>query len=358
MNKIVIITDTHFGARNDNQALMRKQAKFNSVLFQYIRDNDIKHVVHAGDLFDRRKYINFNTLKFTREHFLEPLDSIGCQVHIVPGNHDLYYRNISDVNSMTELLRGYNNIHLYMKPTELDLDGKSLLFLPWICDENYEESVEAIEKSKSLYCVGHLELDGFEMYRGQFNNHGMSPMLFSRFDWVGSGHFHHRSIRENIHYLGAAYQLTWADYKDPRGFTVLDLDTGEYEFIDNNHEVFHIYYYDDLKAKEQIESDLQKDFSGYEDCYVKIKIVNKVNTYLFDLLLEKFQNAKPIKVSVVEENFELFSDSVVDIEGTVEDTPTMINKYVDGLNIGDKAIKLKSFMAELYSEAISLESFD
>jgi DNA repair exonuclease SbcCD nuclease subunit len=54
--KIAIITDQHFGARNDSQHFLDYYEKFYSeVFFPQIDSNDINNVLILGDTFDRRK---------------------------------------------------------------------------------------------------------------------------------------------------------------------------------------------------------------------------------------------------------------------------------------------------------------
>lgn len=355
--KIGLITDTHMGVRNDNQAIARQQAKANQFFIDEFKKRGVKNILHGGDLFDRRKYINFQTLKLTSETLLEPFNR-DFVVDVILGNHDQYYRNTSYVNSLNLLIRGYDNIHVHYDPYELELGKHKVLLLPWICPENYDVSISAIQKSSSLYALGHLELTGFEMHRGSVAQHGMDYRIFSKFDWVGTGHFHHRSIRDNIHYLGAAYQFTWADYRDDRGINILDLETGQVEFIRNPYDNFHVYHYDDKAHLDQIESDLKKSFDGYNDTFVKIKIVNKTNPYLFDQLVQKIQAAAPIKLSIMEESLELYSEDEFEFDQQVEDTPSIIKKYINGLHQDAKNDKLENLMSDLYMEAISLENVD
>jgi DNA repair exonuclease SbcCD nuclease subunit len=48
---------------------------------------------------------------------------------------------------------------------------------------------------------------------------------FLKFELVMSGHFHTKSQKGNITYLGNTYQMYWNDYADQRGFHIFDTDT-------------------------------------------------------------------------------------------------------------------------------------
>ena len=85
---IAIINDTHFGIRNDSVYFLDKCLNyFESVFFPYIVDNNITEIIHLGDFFDRRKYINFNTLTQVRKRFLEKIPH-SVNFRIIIGNHD------------------------------------------------------------------------------------------------------------------------------------------------------------------------------------------------------------------------------------------------------------------------------
>ena len=166
--KIALITDTHWGIRNDNVNFHDNTKKFlEEVFFPYIDKNEVTKIIHLGDLVDRRKYVNFLTAKRLREDFLEPLWDRKLETHIIVGNHDVFYKNTNKVNSLKELVSGnYDNINVYIKPTEINLGGVDILLLPWINDENREEALNTINTAKSKVVMGHLELRGFEMFRG------------------------------------------------------------------------------------------------------------------------------------------------------------------------------------------------
>lgn len=68
---IALLGDTHFGMRNDSLDFHHLYEKFyTNVFFPKLKENGIKTIVQVGDLFDRRKYINFNTLALCRRILL------------------------------------------------------------------------------------------------------------------------------------------------------------------------------------------------------------------------------------------------------------------------------------------------
>ena len=129
--KIAIINDTHFGARGDSQLFFDYFMKFfDSVFFPYIQENNIKTVLHAGDLMDRRKFVNFSILNQVRTKFMDRIRAEDIQLHCILGNHDVYYRNTNKINSIRELFG--DDLHLYESPTVVNFDGLDIAILPWI----------------------------------------------------------------------------------------------------------------------------------------------------------------------------------------------------------------------------------
>jgi hypothetical protein len=71
---VAILGDTHFGARGDSPHFHNYFAKFyNDVFFPYLEKHNILHIVQLGDVFDRRKFVNFNSLKQSIEYFFDKL---------------------------------------------------------------------------------------------------------------------------------------------------------------------------------------------------------------------------------------------------------------------------------------------
>ena len=261
------------------------------------------------------------------------------------------------VNALEEVVRGrYSNISIHSVPTVINIDGLDIQLMPWITDSNYEEAIEAIKKPKASILMGHLEVQGFTMHKGAISDHGLDRNVFDKFDHVYSGHFHHRSTIGNLTYIGALGEYTWADYNDPRGFSVLDTRTKDLVFNKNPHRMFRTIKYDDIAEPDIVEKIQKTDFSKFKDCYIKLVAVNKSNPYAFDLLFDSIYKAGPLDIQIVDDITILYEgedDMEVD---QAEDTATILRKYVSALTLPVDTDKMKDFMIDVYNEALQVET--
>ena len=350
--KVALITDTHFGARNDNQNFNEYFFQFyENQFFPYLKEHNITNVVHLGDVMDRRKYVSYRIAKDFRERFIDKFEDINF--HMLVGNHDTFYKNTNEVNSLQELVDGrHKNITVYEKSTEVEFDGCKILFVPWINTENMSHTMKMLQTSDAQICMGHLELNGFEMQKGLVMDHGWDKQEFKRFDMVMSGHYHHKSDDGQIFYLGTPYEIYWNDWNDPKGFHVFDTEKRELERIVNPLTIYSKIYYDDTVSI----FDDNHDMSAYKNKYVKLVVVNKKDLYQFDKFVDRLLQADCHEVKIIEDFSELDASNVSDdiVENT-EDTMTLLERYIDDLPIDLSKDRLKNTTRELYIEAQDLE---
>tara|TARA_Y100000004_G_scaffold110159_1_gene123573 strand:- start:949 stop:2022 length:1074 start_codon:yes stop_codon:yes gene_type:complete len=354
--KIALITDTHWGVRNDSQVFLNYFKKFyEESFFKYLDENNIKSIIHLGDIVDRRKYINYVTLREFKQNFVEQVKKRNIDFHVIVGNHDIPYRNTNEVNAMREIFThgGKEYVTTYAEPTSRVFDGLEIAFMPWISSGNHNTCLKFIETTTAQVLFGHLELAGFEMSRGLAQEHGYSADLFKNFDLVASGHYHHKSSKGNINYLGAPYEMTWHDYNDPRGFHIFDTDTRDLHFIANPYKMFYKIWYDD--ENKTIDEVLQSDYSAYTNTYVKVIVTSKTNPYWFDKFLDSLYKADPANVSIVDDNKNFDQLDEDEIINEAEDTLSIMSKYVDNVPLDVPKNDLNKLLQSLYTEAQSLD---
>ena len=341
--KVAIVADTHYGVRGDDPNLRENQKKFMSnVLMPTIKERGINRLIHLGDLFDRRKYVNFVTATACWDSFVQPLKQAGVETDIIVGNHDCYYRNTNSLNSISTLYG--NAVSVVVDPELIDLDGRRVLLAPWICDDNKEAFVDNLAHKPDVV-LGHLELNGFDMYRGQTCEAGMDPTYLSGCQLVLSGHFHTRSKRGNIEYVGSTGQYTWADHGDPRGFVILDTDTLQTEYIDSPYESFTKVVYDDSEGEEAVMARIRD--AQVEGRYVKIVVAAKNDPFLLERVIDKVEGGGVVDLQVIENNG---SEAAFDPQSvrSVDETDTL--KVLTEMVQDDDA---KATMKDLYVTAQS-----
>jgi DNA repair exonuclease SbcCD nuclease subunit len=282
---------------------------------------------------------------------MKRLWEMKVDTHIIIGNHDTYFKNTNEVNSVSELCTTYDGVNepwIYTNPKEVELGGCRMLFLPWICDDNYEESIYAIDNSTSEICMGHLEIKGFEMQKGIVNEQGLEKSQFKRFEKVLSGHFHKKSDNGHIYYLGAQYEQTWSDYKDPKGFHIFDTETRELERISNPLRIHKKFIYNDK------DNDYSKvDLSEFNNTFVKVFVTNKTDEDMFNKVLDGLHNnINAHEIMVIEDlNTDLGASVREDILEQGEDTLTFLGNYIDQADTELDKQKLKQHIKEIYVEA-------
>ena len=350
--KLAILNDTHCGVRNSSEIFLKNAEDFYSkVFFPYCQEHEIEQIVHLGDYYDHRKFVNFKALNHNRKHFLDQMRKFEMKMDIIPGNHDTYYKNTNDLNSLKELLGYYmNEVHIIMEPTVMEYGSLKMAMLPWINQENYETSMSFVRECKADWLGGHLELNGFEMMRGVKQTHGMDSKLFNKFELVLSGHYHVSSRRDNIWYLGSQMEFFWSDAHDPKAFHVIDTETRKIEKVKNPYTLFHKIVYND----DEIDYN-NTELPNLENKFVKVVVVNKKDQFVFDRFIDRIQNQDIYELKIAENFSEFIGENVEDEEVNFDDTTTIVDSYIEAVDTDLDKDKIKVQVRELMTEAQALE---
>jgi DNA repair exonuclease SbcCD nuclease subunit len=349
---VAILNDTHCGVRNSSEIMMNYQEQFyRDIFFPYLKEHNIKKILHLGDYYENRTSINFKALNHNRSIFLDVLRDMRIHMDIIPGNHDVYYKNTNRLNALKELLGHYmNEVRIIEKPTVVRYGDTNVALVPWINSENEEETYKFLSTCDAEICGAHLELNGFEMQRGIECTTGMDRDPFRKFEMVLSGHFHTKSQRDNVHYLGSQMEFFWSDCNDRKYFHVLDTDNRKLTAVPNPITLFEKIVYDDVnKPPATI------NLSHLDNKFVKLLVVNKSKPVEFEKFVDRI-NSKKIYELKIAENFQDFAGAQVDDENiTIDSTDKLLYSYIDAVDTDLDKNRIKAMMRELMIEAQTME---
>lgn len=367
---IAIISDIHFGSKNFNKNVFDSHVNFfRNFFFPYLFDNNIKHVIIAGDLFHNRNTIDNYILQRLNTEFFDYFDENDITLYIIPGNHDLYYKNTRDYNSLRSFIdKKYKNIKIFDKEDyyiEI-IDKYKIVFVPWILNENNYQNILSI---KGDICIGHFEFINHYMQKNKISEYGYEDNLIkNNYKLIFSGHYHYNSVNDNLIYLGSPYQLTWNDYNDKKGFYILKSNF-DYDFVENkiSPKFIKIYYTElednieiEIKGLEQnkiIKCDVNQAAEYVKNNYCKIICNNVINESIFETFFNRLNENNQLnsKIEVIYSNISL--ETIDDINTIkVEDEfniENLVEQYLNILNI--KSDNIFNLFKECY--AIANERF-
>lgn len=340
MTKVALISDIHFGVRKSSDLFFNSQMKFFREQFiPYLTENKIENVYFLGDVMDNRNHVNVRTMSEVYDFFRNDLKDF--KVTVLLGNHDIYYKTTTEVNSL-KFLSSLSNVTLIEDITYIEnfLDtGKKLLMVPWVVDEAAFIGEMTDKNIFTDYCFGHFELSGFNLNKSMICDNGLNPsVIFENFGKTFSGHFHKRTSKSfngsSIQYLGSPYQLTRSDKDEERGFCVLDVESGEYEFIDNTKSMKFITINYPQKVNQSIVAgNLIDVIIKYNPMYRDTDIQRYVK------IIEGYSPAMTPSIKIERDEIDE-QGNVIELKSMGE----MLREYVSGLDIEKKDVVLEEIL--------------
>ena len=221
--KVACFTDIHFGLKGGSRTHNTDCEQFVDWFCDTAKANGCETAIFLGDWHHNRSTTDVSTMNYTVSN-LERLNASFEKVFFILGNHDLFYKDKREINSI-EFMRLFPNIISIKDPLTME----DVTILPWLVGDEWRD----IPKIKSRYIFGHFELPSFYMNAMvQMPDHGqLQRSHFQHQDYVFSGHFHKRQQNNNIVYIGNAFPHNYADAgDDDRGMMILEWG-GKPEYI-------------------------------------------------------------------------------------------------------------------------------
>ena len=221
--KVACFTDIHFGLKGGSRTHNTDCEQFVDWFCDTAQANGCETAIFLGDWHHNRSTTDVSTMNYTVSN-LERLNDSFEKVFFILGNHDLFYKDKREINSI-EFMRLFPNIIAIKDPLTME----DVTILPWLVGDEWRD----VPKIKSRYIFGHFELPSFYMNAMvQMPDHGqLQRSHFQHQDYVFSGHFHKRQQNNNIVYIGNAFPHNYADAgDDDRGMMILEWG-GKPEYI-------------------------------------------------------------------------------------------------------------------------------
>lgn len=273
--KAAVFTDIHLGLKSNSTLHNEDCLAFVHWMVKKAKEEGCETCLFLGDFHNNRASINLLTLQYSLrclEHLNENFDS----TYFIPGNHDLYYRDKRDVQSV-EWAKHLDNIHICNDW----ITAGDVTIAPWLVGDDHKR----IPKLKGKYMFGHFELPGYLMNAMiAMPEHGdIRREHFAGFEHVYSGHFHKRQTQKNITYLGNCFPHNYADAgDDERGMMILEWDKEPVYHSWPNQPRYRVFQLSDvlkhtevmLEPNMHIRVNLDIDISYEEATFIKETFIN------------------------------------------------------------------------------------
>lgn len=231
MGKLYILSDIHFGVRNNAIAWKDMMVEYFDWYINTTKSEGRTHndeLIILGDIFNSRESINIMILENILGVF-KKLSSEFSHITILTGNHDCYYLDSNEITSV-ELLKSFDNITCIKDPETKMFNGKQLMLLPW--NHDFNEINQILEKDNSDYLFCHMDINGMSYTNGQTVKNSADRAILHKYKKIYSGHIHLRQSNGNVVYVGTPYQLDWGDVNNIPGYYYLD-EQFEEHFTEN-----------------------------------------------------------------------------------------------------------------------------
>jgi len=323
--KYAVFSDLHLGVHQNSSSWHQIAIEWVDWFVEDLKARGIKDIIFTGDFFHSRSEISVNTIHIASQ-LLDKLSQF--RVMMIPGNHDCYYKDKSEVHSLS-ILKGHKNITIYDDLQLVHLvDGRSAAFCPW--------GIEAEDIPAADVIFGHFEIESFKMnsYKLCETGHKASQLL-NKASLIFSGHFHFREEREykegNIIYVGCPFEQDFGDRDTTKGYYILDTNDLTYTFIENTispkHKKYTISDLITLYSQNQTIDDL------VTKKFIKVVLDKFINQEDLNTLTAKLATYKPLSLII---------DPAVNFSYLAEDTDK--NQDLSGIDISKAIIEFVNMM--------------
>jgi len=347
-NNIFLISDLHFGVRANSLEWLQNQLDFfYKIYIPYLKENkkegDILFIL--GDWFDNRQLLDINVMNKSIDLIFDLADIMPT--YFLTGNHDIYKKHDTDVNSLAAF-RFIPNVTIYETP-QIITNGKSkILVLPWVGNPEKEEMYA--KANPCDYVFAHADIMGLKYDNGRQIVRGAKLRGVKGIKKVISGHVHKRQELKDAIYLGSPYSTKRSDIGNKKGYYIFFPEKNKIDFIQNKFSpIFQRIMLEDLMewTLERAHKILE---NNYTDIIVPDKYIHLFNLTRFTELLEGCAYKKVETVGEKKKLEDTFGELMDGEE--IKDIISLLENAIDDLGHQmEFLVKLKLLNKEYYDKA-------
>ena len=295
-------TDIHYGLKQNSRLHLDDCHRYMDWFIAEAKARNAETCIFLGDWSHHRSSVNVATMNASIKD-LKRLNDNFEKVYFITGNHDLYYRDKRELNSI-EYARDLPNFVMVDEWLVQD----DVAIVPWLVGSEWKK----VEKLKVKYMFGHLELPYFKMNAMiEMPDHGgLKASHLAGPEYVFSGHFHKRQYQNNIHYIGNAFPHNYADAgDDERGAMFLTWD----------EEPVYVNWTDCPKYKVLMLSELLDKHAELLDSYTYARVKLDINisyeeaTFIKEKFAEQY-GVRELQLMPIKEEQEEFEGGEIKFE--------------------------------------------
>ena len=336
--KVCCISDIHIGVHQNGSLWHKVTLEWVQWLDKQLKSKGIEDIIICGDLFHYRDEIAVNTIHVVTQ-FLNILKDYN--IVMIVGNHDAYYKDRSDVNSLS-ILSGWSNITVIPNVCETVAFGRKLGFCSWGVKDKDIPTADIL--------FGHFEVQNFRYNFAKICSHG-TPVkrLLKKSPNIISGHFHIKQSRQydegKITYLGNPFEMDFGDVDDQKGYYILDIEKIDLKFYKNVISPKHKKIYISDIINEERAAGIKKQIKNN---FIKFIIDVDVPPDIIEELIDEFSKLKPKSLNVdYQVNFNKLKFDDNDQDLSCVSVEAAISEFINLMEVDNKK-DVEKYTLDLY----------
>jgi DNA repair exonuclease SbcCD nuclease subunit len=348
-NHIFLLSDLHFGVRaNSLEWLSNQESFFRNFYIPYLKKNRKKGDVLfiLGDWFDNRQLLDIYVMNNSIDIVLDLSEILP--IYFITGNHDIYKKYDTDVNSIVAF-KYIPNVFVFEKPVIVTNNDSKILILPWIGNKETEEAY--VRANKFDYVFAHADITGFKYDNGREIKSSADFIKFKKsIKRLFSGHIHKRQEIDNFIYIGSPYHTKRSDIGNQKGIYTFNPKDNTFSFIQNDFSPI----FQRITLENILECSLGDTIKLLDNNYTDIIVPDKY-IHLFNLtkFIDILKDCKYKKIETVGERKKIDDELTNALEGVdIRDILTLLEMAIHELGHQmEVLVKLKVMNRKYYERA-------